>query len=78
VRHQDDPFLFIESIPVAETRNFVQRVLSYSWIYASRLGLPSPSLDDMAQGEFPRFRPPAGAVAQRPAPQRDAARTATR
>ncbi|MFC3123641.1 lytic transglycosylase domain-containing protein [Pseudoroseomonas globiformis] len=55
VRHQDDPFLFIESIPVGETRGFVQRVLTYSWIYASRLGLPSPSLDALAQGEFPRF-----------------------
>lgn len=55
IRHQDDPFLFIESIPVGETRVFVQRVLTYSWIYASRLGLPAPSLDALAQGEFPRF-----------------------
>jgi hypothetical protein len=33
----------------------VQRVLAYSWIYASRLGLPAPSLDQLVQGEFPRF-----------------------
>lgn len=32
VRHRTDPFLFIESIPVTETRSFVQRVLTYSWI----------------------------------------------
>ncbi len=37
-RHRDDPFLFIEAIPIEETRLHVQRVLAYSWIYASRLG----------------------------------------
>ncbi|WP_237216903.1 lytic transglycosylase domain-containing protein [Falsiroseomonas oryziterrae] len=55
IGHRDDPFLFIESIPVGETRLFVQRVLAYSWIYASRLGLPAPSLDALAAGRFPRF-----------------------
>ncbi len=54
-RHRDDPLLFIESIPIAETRAFVQRVLAFQWIYASRLGLPSPSLDTLAAGSFPRF-----------------------
>nr|WP_245215524.1 lytic transglycosylase domain-containing protein [Pararoseomonas baculiformis] len=54
-RHRDDPFLFIESIPFNETRAYVQRVLAYSWIYASRLGLPSPSLDALAAGSAPRF-----------------------
>lgn len=54
-RHRDDPFLFIEAIPVQETRLHVQRVLAYSWIYASRLGLPAPSLDALARGTFPRF-----------------------
>ncbi len=58
VRHRDDPFLFIESIPVTETRSYVQRVLAYSWIYATRLGIPSPSLDDVAAGRFPRFMEP--------------------
>jgi len=54
-RHRDDPFLFIEAIPLEETRQHVQRVLAYSWIYASRLGLPAPSLEALARGEFPRF-----------------------
>lgn len=54
-RHRDDPFLFIEAIPSAETRQHVQRVLAYSWIYASRLGLPAPSLEALARGAFPRF-----------------------
>jgi soluble lytic murein transglycosylase-like protein len=56
--HRDDPFLFIEAIPLDETRTYVQQVLAYSWIYASRLGLPSRSLDQIAAGEFPRFAGP--------------------
>ena len=56
--HRDDPFLFIEAIPLDETRNYVQQVLAYSWIDASRLGLPSRSLDQIAAGEFPRFAGP--------------------
>jgi soluble lytic murein transglycosylase len=50
-----DPLLFIEAIPVTETRTFVQNALVYSWIYAARLHLPAASLDDLAAGEFPRF-----------------------
>ncbi|HZH45588.1 MAG TPA: lytic transglycosylase domain-containing protein [Roseococcus sp.] len=53
--HRADPLLYIESIPITETRNYVQRVLTFSWIYANRLGLPAPSLDQMAGGNFPRF-----------------------
>ncbi|WP_255568478.1 lytic transglycosylase domain-containing protein [Neoroseomonas alba] len=53
--HRDDPFLFIEAIPFEETRHYVQRVLAYSWIYASRLGLAAPSLEALVRGAFPRF-----------------------
>ncbi|WP_255575470.1 lytic transglycosylase domain-containing protein [Caldovatus aquaticus] len=56
--HRDDPFLFIESLPIPETRTYVRRVLAHSWIYASRLGLPAPSLDALAAGRFPRFAGP--------------------
>jgi soluble lytic murein transglycosylase-like protein len=52
---RSDPLLFIETIPVAETRLFVQRVLTFSWIYANRMNLPSPSLDALASGYFPSF-----------------------
>jgi soluble lytic murein transglycosylase-like protein len=60
VRAEDDPLLFIEAIPNDETRAFVQHVLTYTWIYAARLRLPAPSLDEIAAGEFPRFTPLAG------------------
>lgn len=52
---QGDPLLFIEAIPVPETRAFVRRALVYSWIYAARMHLPASSLDDIAAGDFPRF-----------------------
>jgi soluble lytic murein transglycosylase-like protein len=52
-----DPLLFLEAIPIAETRAFVQHVLLYSWIYAARMHRQEPSLDSVAAGEFPRFTP---------------------
>jgi hypothetical protein len=53
----DDPLLFIESIPNDETRGFVPRALTYTWIYAARLHLPAPSLDQLAAGAWPSFTP---------------------
>ncbi len=50
-----DPLLFIESIPNDETRAYVPRALAYTWLYAARLSLPSPSLDELAAGRWPRF-----------------------
>lgn len=46
----DDPLLFIESIPMSETRAFVERVMSNYWIYRQRLDQPSQSLDEVAAG----------------------------
>jgi soluble lytic murein transglycosylase len=57
IHDRGDPLLFIEAIPVVETRAFVQHALVYSWLYAARLHLPASSLDDLAAGEFPRFTP---------------------
>ena len=51
--------LFMESVPNDETRAYIPRVLAYSWLYAAELGLPSPSLDELAAGSWPRFRPDA-------------------
>ncbi|MBN8926064.1 MAG: lytic transglycosylase domain-containing protein [Rhodospirillales bacterium] len=59
VRDGGDPLMFLEAIPVPETRGFVTHVLTYTWIYAARLHVPAPSLDALAAGSFPRFTPPA-------------------
>jgi len=57
VDYQADPLLFIETIPLRETRTYVERVLANLWIYRSRLGQPAPSLDALAAGEWPRYIP---------------------
>ena len=56
MRHGGDPLLFIESIPNDETRAYVQQALAWSWLYADQLRQPSPSLDELASGAWPRFR----------------------
>ena len=55
IRDHGDPLLFIEAIPIDETRAFVPRVLAHTWLYATRLRLPAPSLDDLAAGAWPRY-----------------------
>ncbi len=52
---EDDPLLFIEAIPVGETRRYVQATLTYLWRYDARMGLESPSLEAIADGDRPRF-----------------------
>ena len=52
---EGDPLLFIESIPLRETRIFVERVLTNYWIYRARFGRPAPSLDAVAAGEWPSY-----------------------
>ena len=47
--------LFIESIPLRETRIFIERVLANLWIYRDRLGQPTPSLDAIAEGNRPVY-----------------------
>ena len=50
-----DPLLFIELIPVSETRTYVEHVLANYWIYRLRGGLPTPSLDAVVSGKPARY-----------------------
>lgn len=59
----DDALLFVESIPVAETRSYVKRVLLYHWLYRRRFGQDAKSLDDTARGQWPIYRPGAPTAA---------------
>lgn len=56
--HGNDPLMFLETVPSHETHAYMQRVLAFSWIYASRLGRPAPSLDALAAGRWPRYHGP--------------------
>ncbi|OIN87698.1 MAG: hypothetical protein AUJ12_00915 [Alphaproteobacteria bacterium CG1_02_46_17] len=51
----DDPLLFIESIPSSETRAFVERVMVNYWIYRTRMGLDTPSLEAVASLDKPDY-----------------------
>ncbi|MBV9811572.1 MAG: lytic transglycosylase domain-containing protein, partial [Acetobacteraceae bacterium] len=57
IQDDDDPLLYLEAIPIEETRVYVPRVLTYTWIYATRMHLPMPSLDELAAGAWPRYHP---------------------
>lgn len=50
-----DPLLFIESMPVRETHDYVQQVLMQYWIYCARLHQPLTSLDQLAHGKWPHY-----------------------
>ena len=56
-RYNGDWLLFIESIPVSETRDFIEKVLSNLWIYRTRLGQATPTLDQVAAGGWPLYQP---------------------
>lgn len=53
--NNEDPLLFIESIPLQETRNYLHRAFAYLWIYSEKLDLPIPSLDALAKNQWPAF-----------------------
>jgi soluble lytic murein transglycosylase-like protein len=53
----DDPLLFIESIPVSETRAYVKRMMTYHWMYRRRMGRDAKSLDETAGGDWPIYHP---------------------
>ncbi len=53
--YPDDPLLFIESIPAAETRIFVERVLTNYWIYRLKYKQDLISLDRVAEGTWPVY-----------------------
>ena len=63
----NDPLLFVDSIPVAETRSYVKRLMLYHWLYRRRFGQDAKSLDETASGGWPTYQPyhetvPAGAT----------------
>jgi len=51
----DDPLLFIESFPASETRTYVKRVLANLWLYRARLNQPTTTIQDLADGRWPRY-----------------------
>jgi soluble lytic murein transglycosylase len=65
---KDDPLLFVESIPVSETRSYVKRLMLYHWLYRRRSGQEADSLDQTARGEWPIYHPGSISSAKLPPP----------
>lgn len=54
-RNINDPLLYIESIPYAETRNYVMQVSAQYWIYQMLLDRKPTTLSALAKGEWPQL-----------------------
>ena len=54
-RFYDDPLLFIEVIPSAETRIYIERVMANYWIYNMRFGNTNHTLEQLAEGKWPKL-----------------------
>jgi soluble lytic murein transglycosylase len=52
VTPDDDPLLWLESIPFDETRDYVEKVMVNYWLYQQRLGAPRKSLFSIAQNSW--------------------------
>lgn len=51
-----DPLLYIESIPFAETRNYVVQVLAHYSVYQALLGQTSHAVYSLHHGAFPQYQ----------------------
>ena len=51
----DDPLLFMESIPYVETRGYVSIILRNYWMYEKQAGIQSVSARALSQNHWPQF-----------------------
>lgn len=55
IQDNDDPLLYMESIPYVETRGYVSIILRNYWMYEQQAGIKSASLGTLAQNKWPSF-----------------------
>lgn len=55
IRDNDDPLLFMESIPYVETRGYVSIILRNYWMYEKQAGIQSVSARALSQNQWPGF-----------------------
>lgn len=53
-----DPLLFVETVPIRESRDYVKKVLTSYWVYRDRLGQRSASLASLAANDWPSLEQP--------------------
>ncbi len=68
IDYNEDPLLFVESIPYAQTRNYVMQVMTNYWIYSELTGNANYSVHALLHDHWPSYEPyKGGPVAQRAA-----------
>ncbi len=55
MKYNNDPLLFVESIPFRETRGFVERIMANYWIYRILMNQSVSSMDDLIEGRWPIY-----------------------
>lgn len=55
IKDNDDPLLFMESIPYVETRGYVSIILRNYWMYEKQAGIRSASARALSQNLWPQF-----------------------
>ena len=55
IKDNDDPLLFMESIPYVETRGYVSIILRNYWMYEKQAGIHSASARALSQNHWPQF-----------------------
>lgn len=53
----DDALLFIETLPIKETRDYMQKVMATYWVYRARFNKPLTAMAELAIGRWPHYRP---------------------
>lgn len=55
IGHSDDPLLFVESIPYAQTRHYVMQVMTNYWIYSELSGNTDSTIYALLRGRWPSY-----------------------
>ncbi len=57
VKYGNDPLLYVETIPITETRVYIHEVARNFWVYQIRMGQTPHTLRHVATGNWPIHRP---------------------
>lgn len=53
MNYDDDPLMFIETLPARETRIYIERVMANFWIYNAKFNKEPKSLEQLSEGQWP-------------------------
>lgn len=56
MNYDNDPLMFLESLPSKETRSFIERILVNYWVYRDLMDEPLDSLDAVVAGNWPIYQ----------------------